>query len=188
MAAFGRRPKNRSPAWRAPTGEIESAAPAGDCLSPDIGYHFCSLQKADVHMREFRNSEVAGKLQAYPEHVRPGILQLRELIFGVAASNPDIGDLEETLKWGEPSYLAKHGSTVRIGWNESRPDHFAVYFNCNTKLVDTFKEIYSDLFDFEGNRAIVFHHEGTLPTEALEHCILLSLRYHKVKHLPLLGV
>ena len=138
-------------------------------------------------MREIKSPAVARKLQAYPEHIRSRLMQLRELIFDVAAGNPDIGDLEETLKWGEPSYIAKQGSTVRMGWKESRPDHFAVYFNCNTKLVDTFQEVYSDSFNFEGNRAIVFHHEDALPTEALEHCILLSLRYHKVKHLPLLG-
>jgi hypothetical protein len=114
-------------------------------------------------------------------------MQVRELIFGVAADNPDIGDLEETLKWGEPSYLAKHGSTVRIGWNDSNPEFYGVYFNCNTKLVDTFNEIYSDVFNFEGNRAIIFHKDDALPTEALEHCILLSLNYHKLKHLPLLG-
>lgn len=138
-------------------------------------------------MRKVKNPAVATKLKAYPEHIRLRLMQLRELIFDVAAGNPDIGDLEETLKWGEPSYVAEQGSTVRMGWNESRPDYYAVYFNCNTKLVDTFKEVYSGLFNFEGNRAIVFHHEDTLPTEALEHCVLLSLRYHKIKHLPLLG-
>ena len=114
-------------------------------------------------------------------------MRLRELIFDVAEGNPDIGDLQETLKWGEPSYLADEGSTVRIGWKESRPEYYAIYFNCNTKLVDTFREVYSDLFNFEGNRAIVFHKEDKVPTRALEHCILLSLQYHKIKHLPLLG-
>ncbi len=138
-------------------------------------------------MHRVNNKDVAAKLQSYPEDIRPRLMQLRELILDVAAGNPDIGDLEETLKWGEPSYLADEGSTVRIGWKRSRPECYAVYFNCNTKLVDTFKETYSDLFTFEGNRAIVFHREDEVPTSALEHCILLSLRYHKIKHLPLLG-
>lgn len=138
-------------------------------------------------MHKVRNPDVARKLQSYPEEIRRRLMQLRELIFDVAAAHPEIGGLEETLKWGEPSYLADKGSTIRIGWSESKPEYCAMYFNCNTKLVDTFKEVYADLFHFEGNRAIVFHEDDVLPTEALKHCILLSLQYHKIKHLPLLG-
>ncbi len=138
-------------------------------------------------MRRVKNRDVAKKLQSYPEKIRPKLMQLRELIFDVAARSPGLGDLEETLKWGEPSYLANEGSTVRIGWKESRPEYYAIYFNCNTKLVETFKEVYSGVFNFEGNRAIVFHQDDTVPKRALEHCVLLSLQYHKIKHLPLLG-
>jgi hypothetical protein len=138
-------------------------------------------------MSGVKNPDVARKLQSYPKQIRGRLKHLRELILDVAAGDPEIGELEETLKWGEPSYLAKQGSTVRIGWKESRPDCYAMYFNCNTKLVDTFREVYTDLFKFEGNRAIIFHEEDALPTEALKHCVLLSLKYHKLKHLPLLG-
>lgn len=94
---------------------------------------------------------------------------------------------EETLKWGEPSYLVKDGSTVRLGWKTSSPDHYAMYFNCNTKLVDTFKELYANLFAFDGNRAIIFHKKDKIAEKPLKHCVKLSLRYHKLKHLPLLG-
>lgn len=113
---------------------------------------------------------------------------LRQLIINVASETPDIGDLEETLKWGEPSYLVKGGSTVRIGWKEFRPAYYALYFNCNTKLVDTFKELYSESLDFEGNRAIVFHRNEKIPSQTIKHCVALSLQYHKLKHLPLLSV
>ena len=138
-------------------------------------------------MNSVKNPNVARKFQSYPEDVRAKLMYLRELIFDVASAHPDIGGVEEALKWDEPSYLVKGGSTVRIGWKESRPEHYAAYFNCNTKLIDTFKEVYSDLFQFEGNRAIVFHRNDTVPSSALRHCIELSLRYHKIKHLPLLG-
>ncbi|MGI9205689.1 MAG: DUF1801 domain-containing protein [Woeseiaceae bacterium] len=119
--------------------------------------------------------------------MRGKLIYLRKLILDVASDTPDIGELEETLKWNEPSYLAEGGSTVRIGWKKSSPEFYAMYFNCNTKLVDTFKEIYSDSLKFEGNRAIVFHRKDTVPVSALKHCIALTLQYHKRKHLPLLG-
>ena len=139
-------------------------------------------------MDNIENHNVARKFQSYPDDIRPKLMYLRQLVFDVASSTPEIGGLEETLKWGEPSYLAEGGSTVRIGWKESRPDYYAMYFNCKTKLIDTFKEVYRDSFNFESNRAIVFHRKDIVPAKALKHCIALSLQYHKIKHLPVLGV
>lgn len=111
---------------------------------------------------------------------------IREMILAEAKEN-GLGEVEETLKWGEPSYLVKGGSTVRYDWKEKSPDQYAIYFNCNTKLVDTFKELYGDKFRFEGNRAIVFGIKDFLHKKELKHCIKLTLTYHKVKHLPMLG-
>ncbi len=138
-------------------------------------------------MDNIKNPAVAKVFRSYPEGIRQKLMHLRQLIIDVASETSSIGDLDETLKWGEPSYLAKEGSTVRLAWKESKPAYYGVYFNCNTKLVDTFKEVYSDIFNFEGNRAIVFHRNDTVPATALKHCIALSLQYHKIKHLPLLG-
>ena len=92
---------------------------------------------------------------------------LRQLILEAAAETEGVGQLEETLKWGEPSYLAKGGSTIRIEWKESRPYQYAMYFRCKTKLVDTFKELYRDKFKFEGNGAIVFNEDDEIPIEEL---------------------
>lgn len=105
----------------------------------------------------------------------------------VADSNEAIGSVEETLKWGEPSYRAKGGSTIRLGIPNSSPECFAMYFNCNTKLVDTFRQIRPNTFEFEGNRAILFALGRQTDTDALRHCIEIALRYHHLKKRPLLG-
>lgn len=139
-------------------------------------------------MDKVENPDVADTFKSYPEDMRRKLMFLRQLVIDVVSDTPDIGDLKETLKWGEPSYLVKGGSTVRIGLKKSRPEYYAMYFNCNTKLVDTFKEIYPESFNFEGNRAIVFHRDDSVPSQALKHCVALALQYHKLKHLPLLGV
>jgi hypothetical protein len=68
-----------------------------------------------------------------------------------------------------------------------KPENFGVYFNCQTVLVETFKEVYGKLFRYDGNRAIVFNIGDSIPTQELMHCIPLALRYHSLKHLPLLG-
>ena len=120
--------------------------------------------------------------------MRTKLLLLRQLIFETAANTAGVGDLDETLKWGEPSYLARHGSTVRIDWKERTPNQYAMYFKCTSKLVPTFKEVFRDTFTFAADRAIVFATTDTIPKAKLKKCIAAALRYHKVKHLPRLGM
>jgi len=139
-------------------------------------------------MSGISNREVAEKFDSYPDSIRNKMLFLRQLIFDAASEINDVGEVEEALKWGEPSYITKSGSTIRIDWKKSHPEQYAMYFHCKTKLVDTFKELYRDQFNFEGNRAIVFGENDELPVEDLKHCISLSLTYHRVKHLPMSGV
>ena len=125
--------------------------------------------------------------EGYPEEVKPKMLHLRKLVLSAASEVDGLEALEETLKWGEPSYLAKHGSTVRMDWKEKKPDQYAIYFKCTSKLVPTFKAIYKNTFQFEGERAIVFKLGDNIPESELKTCISMALNYHKVKHLPLLG-
>lgn len=132
-------------------------------------------------------TNVEQKFKTYPVSMRQKLETIRALILEVAKEN-NIGSVEETLKWGQPSYLVKGGSTVRCDWNEKHPQQYAIYFNCNTSLVNTFKEVYGELFNFEGNRAIIFSQNSSLHKTQLKHCIELALTYHLVKHLPLLGV
>lgn len=138
-------------------------------------------------MNKITDQAVADVFESYPPAIRKKLLGLRKLIYEVAAQDKNIGTLEECLKWGEPAYLAKKGSAVRINWKASSPDKLFVYFNCKTKLVETFKELYGDSFVYQGNRAIEFNVKDEVPLVPLKHCISLSLNYHRIKHLPLLG-
>ena len=126
------------------------------------------------------------KFSVYPCAAKDALLTLRAIILDLAMQN-NLQELEETLKWGQPSYLGKHASTIRIDWNEKDPDHYRVYFICNTLLVETFRELYPKDFNYEANRVIVFSVGEKLPLNALKHCLTMALNYHKIKHLPLLG-
>jgi len=137
-------------------------------------------------MADFNEPAVKKVFQAYPNAVREQMLYLRALIFQVA-DEENVKDLIETLKWGEPSYLCKTGSTLRIDWKPKYPDHYSVYLNCKSKLLDTYKEIYPTTFEYHGNREIRIPIGAVLPEPEIMHCIALSLKYHKVKNLPLLG-
>ena len=138
-------------------------------------------------MAKIENPEVARVFDGYPEPMRNKMLRLRQIVLDTASETEGVDTLEETLKWGEPSYLAKDGSTIRMDWKARTPNQYAMYFNCNSSLIATFKDVYGDVFTFEDNRAIVFGETDDLPVTELEHCISLALTYHRVKHLPLLG-
>ena len=133
------------------------------------------------------NPEVSSVFDAYPAHIRGKMEALRELILE-ASNDADIPKLEEKLKWGEPSYLAPKGSTIRMDWKPRSPNQYAVYFTCSTKLISTFRDVFGPLFTFEGNRAIVFGLEDEIPVEPLKRCLKTALMYQAVKHLPHLGL
>ncbi|MFE1630122.1 DUF1801 domain-containing protein [Brevibacillus reuszeri] len=139
-------------------------------------------------MNKIENTEVAAVFEHYPIHIQEKLLSLRQLILDTASETNGVDTVEEVLKWGEPSYVTKKGSTIRIGWKKSIPNRYALYFNCNTSLVETFREIYRDTFNFEGNRAIVFDDEAVFLIDELKQCISAALTYHTRKHLPMLGL
>ena len=119
---------------------------------------------------------------AYPKPLKAKLLALRRLIFETAATTKGVGALQETLKWGQPSYLTmetKSGSTIRIDRVKSSANQYAVYFHCQTNLVETFRELYPQEFRYAGNRSIIFEIDKKIAEPALRHCVALALTYHQ---------
>ena len=128
----------------------------------------------------FSDPAVAAVFSAYPKPLQTRLLALRRLILDTAKVTKGVGALEETLKWGQPSYLTtetKSGSTVRIDQVKAVPNQVAIYFHCQTDLVATFRELYPEL-NYGGNRSILLNAEGKLPEAELRHCVGLALTYH----------
>lgn len=124
----------------------------------------------------------------YPDFVRDKMQYLRELVIETAEETGEITEMKETLKWGEPSFITKNGSTLRIDWKEKAPNQYAMYFQCNSRLVDTFRLVFDRKFQYEGKRAIVFQLNQKIPKTELKACIKATLSYHSVKHLMTLGI
>lgn len=138
-------------------------------------------------LQDIRAPEVRAKFETYPAPIRTKMLRLRRLILETARDHDVLDSVQESLKWGEPSYLSKGGSAVRIDWKPDSPRQYAMYFQCQTSLVATFREVHGSKLEFEGNRAIVFKRAEALPVGPVKHCVSLALRYHSLKRLPLLG-
>jgi hypothetical protein len=80
-----------------------------------------------------------------------------------------------------PSHLTpetESGSTIRIDQVKSAAGRYAVYFHCQTGLVDTFRELYPAKLRFGGNRCILLDAKDELPRAELRHCVALALTYH----------
>ncbi len=135
-------------------------------------------------MTPFTDTGVEKTFASYPDIVRPRMLALRQLVFDTATSMPGVGPLQETLKWSEPAYLtpvSRSGSTIRMDWKPRSPEVCALYFNCQTTLVDTFRSLFPDTFSFEGNRAVLIANDGPLPEAAIATCLGAALTYHRSK-------
>lgn len=131
----------------------------------------------------FSSPAIAAVFNQHPKAIRARLLALRRLIFETAADIDGVGPLEETLKWKQPSYLTTasgSGSTIRID-RISDTDDCALYFNCQTNLVETFQSLYPHDFGYGGNRSIHLPVDSDLPEPALRHCIGLALTYHRSK-------
>ncbi|PZL72821.1 hypothetical protein CI088_10020 [Enterococcus plantarum] len=131
-------------------------------------------------MKEIIDESVETVFEQYPEDYRKPLLVLRELIFETAARLTIVGELEESLKWNQPSYatkISKSGSPVRI--DRFGAEKVAIFFHCQTTLVEEFRALFSNVFEFSKNRAIVLDPEKEWPINELTFCIEQALTYHK---------
>jgi hypothetical protein len=132
-------------------------------------------------MKQFSATAVADTYAGYPQDIRAKLMHIRARIIALAKSSAGVGEITETLKWGEPAYLtaqSKSGTTIRLGWKAGAPDEFAIYFNCKTNLIDTFRTILPRTFRYESNRAIVFSKDDEIAMVELDVCLLAALTYH----------
>ncbi len=126
------------------------------------------------------DKKVGARFKQYPKNVKGHMQRFRELILDVAQNNPEIGELEETTKWGEPAYLTTatgSRTTVRIDWKEKSPDSVALFVNCQTTLLDQYRGLFPEL-DYDGNRAVRFPLAQPLPEQEIRVLVDLALRYH----------
>ncbi len=127
---------------------------------------------------------VRAAFDQFPQRVRARLERIRTLIFEAARETRGVGPIDETLKWGEPAYLTAasgSGSTVRLGWPKAHPDCAAVYFNCRTNLVSTFRDIYPEAFGYSGDRALLLNLDKPIDEASLRVCIAMAQTYRRTK-------
>ena len=113
-----------------------------------------------------------------PETHRSRLEDMRAEILAAAA---DLAiSVEETTKWGEPAFVPpkRVGTTLRLG---HRPEHCALFVNCQTTLVDQWRTLFPDAFEYEGTRAALIPASGAFDRDAFHHIASMALTYHRDK-------
>ena len=133
---------------------------------------------------ELPSPEVARILDAAPPEAAAALRRLRELILEGAASDPRIGPLDESLKWGQPAWRARRavGTTLRIDIAKGRPGEVSLFFHCRTGLVELFRARHAGRFAFHGARELSCPVEA-IPEDAVRDCAATALGWR----LPRLG-
>lgn len=134
---------------------------------------------------KIKKDDVQRVLDSYSEPTQKMLIFLRTLIFDVANETEGVGTIEETLKWGQMSYLThrpKSGTTIRMDEHQKGSQAIALFVHCQTTLVESFQQMYPDLFEYEGTRAIIFSSLNDEQVEALKHFIEMALTYHQWKN------
>ena len=125
-------------------------------------------------MTPFASREVAAAYDRWTPEQRSALLSVRALIYDEAMAG-GVGEIGETLKWGEPSYVpvaARTGTPVRLSVTKQGAP--AVFAHCQTQVVPAFREAFGDAFRYDGNRAVLIGPD----TEALRRMIRHALTYH----------
>lgn len=126
-------------------------------------------------------TDIEARLDRHAEPTRSALKRLRRLILDTAATTPGVGEVEEALRWGQPSYLTKTGSTIRIDAIKGSGSQYALYVHCQTDLVTNFRGLYGDALTYEGKRALIFDAADPIDEDIVAHCIALALTYHSRK-------
>ncbi len=125
------------------------------------------------HASENPNRRVIEVFESAPEPERTGLLRLRDRIFELAEH--DGLAVEETLKWGQPSYRAPEGSPLRLG--RPKTGGFAIYAHCATTLIADYAALVPGA-RIEGNRAVHFKDVEELEEQPIDLLIRAAFAYH----------
>ncbi|WP_232227806.1 hypothetical protein [Leptospira wolbachii] len=108
-------------------------------------------------------------------------MEIRDWVYDLSVADARIGEIEECIKWGQPSFLTpitKSGSTIRIG--KVSDTEFALFFNCKTTIAQEIAIEFPEL-KCDGKRALYFAANQKLAKTKVISCLQKALLYHKRK-------
>ncbi len=129
----------------------------------------------------FEDPNIEAAFRGFSDELRDDFLSLREMIFDVANETDGIDGLEESLKWGQPSYRpkARFGTAVRLGIGKTGGP--ALLTHCQTRVLHDFRTAFPDSFHYDGNRGLELTDATKGKHEELRLFIRSALTYRQDK-------
>jgi len=122
----------------------------------------------------FQSPAVSAAFEAFEPALRAQLLDLRALIYDTAA-HLDIPALDESLKWGQPSYTTLKSTPIRLGATKAGAG--AIFTHCQSRVIPDFRTLFPTAFTYDGNRAVHIDPTAPLPKNALRLLITAALTY-----------
>lgn len=125
----------------------------------------------------FQSAAVQAKFDSFTPARRAGLLTLRDLIYDTAATLP-VGRIEESLKWGQPSYATpdtKAATPIRLGI--AKNGDLAIFTHCQSTVMSDFRALAPPDMHFEGNRALHLAADAPIASDAVAPLIRAALTY-----------
>lgn len=119
-------------------------------------------------------AEIVNVFDALPPNVAHILRDARLAIIRAAQTTPGVGQLTETLKWGEPAYLTvapKSGTILRLGQIGGRA---AIMVPCSTTIIEDARGLFGDVPDLSGTRGLILGGD----TQLRDHVIHAGLTYY----------
>ncbi len=113
--------------------------------------------------------EVKAAFDKLPEGPRADLLAVRKMILSAGV------EVEEALRWGQPAYLAKKGTTIRLGLTKAGLP--SVFTHCQSSVMGDVQAVVGGGLNWDGNRGLSWS-QGDLPDEVLRLIIQRALSYH----------
>lgn len=129
---------------------------------------------------DFKNAEIGQVFDKCQPLTKGRLLTIRQWIYEVANNSDEIGQIEECLKWGEPSYVThspKTGTTLRMSQLKSSEKEYGLFVHCQTTLIEEFRVAYPDL-RYDKNRGLLFDSQQPIQTKVIKQFIYLALTHH----------
>jgi len=122
-------------------------------------------------------ADIQAAFAAHPADVRNRLLALRGRIFDIAKTLP-VGRVEETLKWGQPSYATpdtKAATPIRLGATKDGTP--AIFTHCQSGVIAQIRAISPPNLSFDGTRALHLPLDSPIPEDVTDALIRAALTY-----------
>jgi hypothetical protein len=125
----------------------------------------------------FQSPAAQDAFAAFPPRSRNTLMAVRTMIFEIAATLP-VGRIEETTKWGQPSYATpdtKSATPIRLGL--SKAGGLAIFTHCQSTVMGDFRALAPPELKFDGNRTVYLPNHSSPALDELAPLIRAALTY-----------